>query len=113
MGSMADQPDLGPGHTGEWVAYLQQLLAYHQVGGGFQAERYCAATEAAVRTVQRDHGLPETGHCDATTWARLTEPPQETDELTIAFSTEDQIDPPAEQIELTDVDELPPTVAVS
>jgi peptidoglycan hydrolase-like protein with peptidoglycan-binding domain len=107
---MTEQPDLVPGHTGEWVTYLQQLLTYHQAGDGFEDARYCAATESAVRELQRCHSLPETGRCDASVWERLT---AESDDMVIAFSTEDQVEAPAEQLELTDVDGLPGEVAVS
>jgi peptidoglycan hydrolase-like protein with peptidoglycan-binding domain len=107
---MAEQPDLVPGHTGEWVTYLQQLLTYQQAGDGFEEATYCAATESAVRELQRRHSLPETGQCDAAVWEQLT---GESDDLVIAFSTEDQVEAPAEQLELTDVDELPSGVAVS
>jgi len=112
---MAEQPNLVPGHTGEWVTYLQQLLEYHQVGSAVEPATYCAATEAGVRELQRQYALPETGQCDAATWELLTgEPAGGADgELTIAFSTEDQVDAPEEQIDLTDVDPLPDSVAVS
>ena len=118
---MAEQPNLVPGHTGEWVTYLQQLLEYHQVGGAFEPATYCAATEAGVRELQRQYSLPETGQCDATTWELLTgEPASGTDgsdgsdgDLTIAFSAEDQVEAPEEQVDLTDVDPLPDSVAVS
>jgi peptidoglycan hydrolase-like protein with peptidoglycan-binding domain len=119
---MAQQPELAPGHTGEWVTYLQQLLTYHQAGEHFQDATYCASTETAVRDVQRRHGLAETGHCDGATWEKLTAEPQTTaghgedgddQEIVIAFSTEDQVDPPGELVDLTDVHELPSHVAVS
>lgn len=109
---MAEQPDLVPGHTGEWVTYLQQLLTYHQAGDGFEDATYCAATESAVRELQRRHELPDTGQCDGPTWEKLTAEP-DGDELTIAFSIEDQVDAPEDELELTEVDELPDTVAVS
>jgi murein L,D-transpeptidase YcbB/YkuD len=113
---MAEQPDLVPGHTGEWVTYLQQLLNYHQVGRDFQAETYCGATESAVRELQRRNGLPETGHCDAATWECLTAEATGGDgeeELVIAFSVEDNVETPEEEVEVSDVDQLPDSVAVS
>jgi peptidoglycan hydrolase-like protein with peptidoglycan-binding domain len=116
---MAEQPDLVPGHTGEWVTYLQQLLTYHQAGSGFQDATYCATTESSVRNVQRQHGLPETGHCDGATWEKLLAEPTaatgggEEDELTVAFSIEDQVEAPEEHVDLTEVDQLPDSVAVS
>lgn len=114
---MAEQPDLVPGHTGEWVTYLQQLLTYHQAGDGFEDATYCAATESAVRELQRRHELPETGQCDGPTWEKLTSEPDSAEpddaELTIAFSIEDQVDAPEEEVELTEVDQLPDSVAVS
>ncbi len=112
---MAEQPDLVPGHTGDWVTYLQQLLSFHGAGGGFQDATYCATTESSVRALQRRHGLPETGHCDGATWEKLTAEPAATDddELTVAFSAEDQVEAPAEQVDLTEVDQLPDSVAVS
>lgn len=114
---MAEQPDLVPGHTGEWVTYLQQLLTHHGAGSGFQDATYCATTESSVRDVQRRHGLPETGHCDGATWEKLTAEPTATDgggeELTVAFSAEDQVEAPEEHVDLTEVDQLPDSVAVS
>jgi hypothetical protein len=62
---MAQQPELVPGHTGEWVTAAEQ---------------------------------GEDG---------------DDQEIVIAFSTEDQVEPPGEHVDLTDVDELPSHVAVS
>jgi peptidoglycan hydrolase-like protein with peptidoglycan-binding domain len=114
---MAEQPDLVPGHTGEWVTYLQQLLTHHGAGSGFQDATYCATTESSVRELQRRHGLAETGRCDGATWQKLTAEPApaaaDGEELTIAFSAEDQVEAPEEQVDLTEVDQLPDSVAVS
>lgn len=110
---MAEQPTLGTGDTGEWVTYLQQLLEYHQVGGGFQAGDYCPATEQAVAALQQQHGLTATGRCDEATWAALTGEPALAEQTAerppddIAISLQVQVAAPDEQHTLEELDDLP------
>ncbi|OLF19229.1 peptidoglycan-binding domain-containing protein [Actinophytocola xanthii] len=109
---MAEQPALGAGDTGEWVTYLQQLLEYHQVGSGFQAGEYCAATEQAVAAVQQRHGLAATGSCDPGTWAALTGEPAGGEQShrppnDIAVSLQVEVAAPDEQYTIEQLDDLP------
>lgn len=69
---MVDEPNLSRGDEGEWVTYLQQMLEYRQLGGGFTIGIYCDATEQAVRVLQQQSSLEETGLCDESAWAALT-----------------------------------------
>jgi hypothetical protein len=61
-------PALGKGAKGDQVVWLQQHLASQSdrvpVSG-----RFDAATDAAVRRLQSDRGLPVTGTTDAATWS--------------------------------------------
>jgi putative peptidoglycan binding protein len=55
---------------GDTVAWAQQLL----VGGGYSTPisgYFQAPTQAAVTQFQADHGLPQTGILDTTTWDQL------------------------------------------
>ncbi|MBB4905969.1 peptidoglycan-binding domain-containing protein [Actinophytocola algeriensis] len=113
---MAEQPTLSAGDTGEWVTYLQEMLAYHQMGSGFQDGTYCAATEYAVSTLQQHHGLPATGQCDEATWAALLGGAAPTEQGTgqseampadIAVSMQVQVAAPDEQHTLEELDDLP------
>lgn len=68
---MADEPALTIGDTGDWVAYLQQLLEYHGYGGSSSGS-FDEATQNAVIQMQQQSGLNTTGVCDSETWAVLT-----------------------------------------
>jgi peptidoglycan hydrolase-like protein with peptidoglycan-binding domain len=109
---MAQQPTVSAGDTGEWVTYLQQMLAYHQVGSGFQEGDYCPATEQAVSALQQRHGLAVTGQCDEATWAALTGEPEageqsETPPDDLAVSLQVEVAAPDEQYTLDELDDLP------
>jgi peptidoglycan hydrolase-like protein with peptidoglycan-binding domain len=116
---MAQQPTLGTGDTGEWVTYLQQLLDYHQVGGGFDTGNYCDATAQAVSTLQEQHGLPATGQCDEATWTALageSSPESESEEdppADIAVSVQVEVAAPDEAHTLDQLDDLPGNAQVS
>jgi peptidoglycan hydrolase-like protein with peptidoglycan-binding domain len=67
---MAGEPNLSPGDTGEWVSYLQQMLAHN----GYPVEadgNYGNATSQALDQFQQAHGI-NTGSVDSTTWGLLT-----------------------------------------
>jgi peptidoglycan hydrolase-like protein with peptidoglycan-binding domain len=67
---MAGEPNLSPGDTGEWVTYLQQMLAHN----GYQIPadgNYGNATAQALDQFQQAHNI-NTGSVDSTTWAVLT-----------------------------------------
>jgi peptidoglycan hydrolase-like protein with peptidoglycan-binding domain len=67
---MAGEPNLSPGDTGEWVSYLQQMLAHN--GYPVTADgNYGNATSEALDQFQQAHGI-NTGSVDSTTWALLT-----------------------------------------
>lgn len=67
---MAGEPNLSPGDTGEWVSYLQQMLAHN--GYPVTADgNYGNATSQALDQFQQAHGI-NTGSVDSTTWALLT-----------------------------------------
>lgn len=68
---MAGEPELGPGDTGEWVTYLQQLLRQHSYPVDVNGD-YDDATTGAVRQLQEVNALDVTGRTDAATWAALT-----------------------------------------
>jgi peptidoglycan hydrolase-like protein with peptidoglycan-binding domain len=93
---MADEPTLSTGDTGEWVTYLQQVLVYRQLGGGFTDGTYCDATEQAVRTLQQQSLLPETGQCDAATWAALTAEHSSSGDEVAGYETSGGDAPPAD-----------------
>ena len=81
MRLMADNPITWPafltemsatdGDTGLNVYVLQRKLAALGYYRGSCTAAYGDMTHAAVRAYQRDHGLPESGHADADTWAAL------------------------------------------
>lgn len=62
--------ELQLGSSGDAVRAMQHLLRAH--GADLAADGdFGVATEAAVRTFQRDHGLPENGRVEAITWPYL------------------------------------------
>lgn len=121
---MANEPALGTGDNGDWVAYLHQMLEYHQAGSGFSGDTYDETTEAAVRSFQQSRGLETSGRCEESTWAALTgeqstqEPQASTEhgatgegeqgssDITIAFSIQDSVTLDA-QMQVTEVEPLP------
>lgn len=121
---MAGEPTLSRGDTGEWVTYLQQLLAYRQVGGGFTDGTFDDATEAGVRTVQQRWSITVTGQCDDATWSVLTSTASGTDQEQsaagsglpvpdddIAISLDGDMDVPTDEVELSELEELPGNAA--
>src|SRR3954453_5500026 len=69
-GPYPSYPFLRLGSKGDFVAWVQQLLA----GGGYSVPitgYLQASTQAAVFAFQRDHGLPQTGNLDVPTWGPL------------------------------------------
>ena len=69
---MADEPDLEPGASSEWVAYLQQMLNHHyqqtvvDENGWFDD-----ATASAVAHFRAQNGLPEGSTVDSGFWDTL------------------------------------------
>lgn len=75
---MADEPDLSPGISSEWVLYLQQLINRHyQASVVAESGSFDEATESAVRHLREQNGLPDGSQVDDPVWAVLTgrEPP--------------------------------------
>lgn len=67
---MADEPELKQGDTGDWVTYLQQMIAtyYHGAVDGI----FGPITDAAVKEFQQANGLAADGVVGASTWAAIT-----------------------------------------
>jgi hypothetical protein len=66
--------ELRPGDQGEWVQYLQGLLAEKGYPVGAVDGSYGPGTAAAVAKLQADHGLPADEGVGAGTWAVLAPP---------------------------------------
>lgn len=125
---MAGEPTLSKGEAGEWVTYLQQMLEYRQLGSRFTSETYCDATEQAVRTLQQQSSLAETGQCDEATWAALAAEQTTSAEQAagyetsaegatdvpddIAISIADEVGAPAVEELLDDLEPLPENATV-
>ena len=65
---------LKSGDKGEQVKAMQILLEAAGCKGKMDAKKYGSfgsKTEAAVKSYQKKVGLPQTGKCDALTWAKL------------------------------------------
>jgi peptidoglycan hydrolase-like protein with peptidoglycan-binding domain len=124
---MADEPTLSTGDTGEWVTYLQQMLEYRQLGSGFTEGTYCDATEQAVRTLQQQSLLSETGQCDQATWAALTAEQSSSGDEAAGYETSggdappsdfavcmaDELAAPADVVFVEDLEPLPENVMVA
>jgi peptidoglycan hydrolase-like protein with peptidoglycan-binding domain len=108
---MAGEPTLNSGDTGDWVAYLQQLLEHLGLGTGFTAGTYDETTATAIRQAQRQHELETTGCCDETTWAALiaTTFGTQNDALPadIGVSMQDEVAAPDGEIALSELEHLP------
>jgi peptidoglycan hydrolase-like protein with peptidoglycan-binding domain len=69
---VADEPDLEPGASSEWVSYLQQMLNHHyqqtvvEENGWFDD-----ATASAVLHFRQQSGLPESSTVDSEFWDAL------------------------------------------
>ncbi len=59
--------------TGEWLRYLQELLARVGYWGTDRTETYDQELAEAVTLFQRDHGLEEDGVPRGPTWVSLAE----------------------------------------
>lgn len=62
------------GDSGAQVKAMQILLEANGCKGKMDSKKYGSfgsKTEAAVKTYQKKVGLPQTGKCDAATWAKL------------------------------------------
>jgi hypothetical protein len=71
---MANEPELRPGVSSEWVLYLQQTLNHHyQQTVTAESGEFDAALESVVQHFQGQQGLEPTGVVDAATWAALTD----------------------------------------
>ena len=68
---MADEPELSRGASGEWVQYLQQLLARWGYSPGSVNSEFADSTEEAVRAFQSAAGLNADGVVSTATWAAL------------------------------------------
>jgi len=69
---MADEPTLQKGQSGEWVKYLQQVMAHYQFWNGVADGEFGDDLEAAVIRVQQTYGITTDGVVRAATWAVLT-----------------------------------------
>jgi hypothetical protein len=69
---MADEPTLQKGQSGEWVKYLQQVMAHYQFWNGVADGEFGDDLEAAVIRVQQTYGITADGVVRAATWAVLT-----------------------------------------
>jgi hypothetical protein len=67
-----DEPVLRTGSQGDWVYYLQQLLARAGYDPGGLDGDFGPGTLAAVQAFQRDYGLGVDGVAGPATWAALT-----------------------------------------
>ena len=88
------RPTLRRGDKGEWVTVLQTklLLRGYDLGKWGADGSYGAATEAAVKMFQRDHGLVSDGICGQKTWAALEEEPTSLYTVTIPHLTKSKAD---------------------
>ena len=71
-GPYPSYPFLHVGSKGDFVAWAQQLLA----GGGYSVPingYFQGPTQAAVYSFQANHGLPQTGNLDVSTWSLLVQ----------------------------------------
>ena len=68
---MADEPELSRGASGEWVQYLQQLLARWGYSPGSVNSEFADSTEEAVRAFHSAAGLNADGVVSTATWAAL------------------------------------------
>jgi peptidoglycan hydrolase-like protein with peptidoglycan-binding domain len=66
------EPELSPGISGEWVLYLEQLLAYYGFWNGPQDGHFTEELAGAVRIYQQTYGLTVTGAVGQETWVALT-----------------------------------------
>jgi hypothetical protein len=70
---MADEPDLTPGTSSEWVMYLQQLINHHyQATVVPESGEFDEVTAYAVRHLRQQNQLPEADDVDGQVWAVLT-----------------------------------------
>ena len=72
MSGVADEPDLEPGVSSEWVSYLQQLLNHHY-GQTVVDETgfFDDATASAVAHFRTQSGLPDGDGVDSQFWDML------------------------------------------
>jgi peptidoglycan hydrolase-like protein with peptidoglycan-binding domain len=68
---MADEPELALGDSGDWVEYLQELLAERGYQPGGLDGHFGVGVEYAVRALQTAAGLHVNGVVDAATWSVL------------------------------------------
>ena len=70
---MANEPDLSPYTSSEWVMYLQQLLnAHYQQSVVPESGEFDDETVAAVRHLRSQNGLTESDEVDQSVWTVLT-----------------------------------------
>jgi peptidoglycan hydrolase-like protein with peptidoglycan-binding domain len=69
---VADEPDLEPGASSEWVSYLQQLLNHHYQQTVVEENGwYDDATTSAVGHFRQQNGLPKGDFVDSVFWDAL------------------------------------------
>ncbi|HEV2778578.1 MAG TPA: peptidoglycan-binding domain-containing protein [Actinophytocola sp.] len=69
---MADEPDLSPGVSSEWVSYLQQMLNHnYQQTVVDENGSFDDATASAVAHFRDQNGLPSGSHVDSACWDAL------------------------------------------
>jgi putative peptidoglycan binding protein len=69
---MSDEPELQKNQSGEWVVYLQQLLAHAGYWQGDTNGEFGDDLESAVTQYQSAYGLSADGVVRHDTWAALT-----------------------------------------
>jgi hypothetical protein len=69
---MANEPELHPQTSDEWVSYLKQLLAHWGYWHGDTDENFTDELADAVRSLQQACGVAADGVVRADTWAVLT-----------------------------------------
>jgi peptidoglycan hydrolase-like protein with peptidoglycan-binding domain len=69
---MANEPELHPQTSDEWVSYLKQLLAHWGYWHGDTDENFTDELADAVRSLQQACGVATDGVVRADTWAVLT-----------------------------------------
>lgn len=75
---MSEMPRLASGDEGEWVTYLQEMLASRGYEVDSPGDTFDPRLEDAVRQFQSDNGLTEDGVVDTLSWAVLS-PDEATD----------------------------------
>lgn len=85
---MANEPDLQPGQSSEWVNYLQRLLNQHyQQSVVAENGEFDDTTANAVRHFRQQNGLGDGSNVDSHMWAKLTGETSQSSSSTASAST--------------------------